>query len=94
MPKLEPDPQDPLVLVGVSLPARDASAIRHMATCFAEEYLRMGFDPEKVMDIFQDPFYAGAHEAYKALGPDDIRSVVEEAAKIWGPRPPGLYEES
>ena len=83
MPYDDPDPTDPTMLVGVVLPS-GAEAMRDMAYVFAEEFARMGFDAQGVLSLFQDPFYAGAHQAYQALGEDAVRTIVEECIAVWG----------
>ncbi|MFQ5639387.1 MAG: hypothetical protein ACE5IR_15490, partial [bacterium] len=60
MPYKEPDPTDPNMLVGVELPAT-AETTEEMAYVFAEEFVRMGFDKERIMKVFSRPFYAGSH---------------------------------
>ncbi len=79
--RIEPD--DPMELVGVVLPA-DAEAMREMAYVFAEEFVRMGYDKGKLLNLFQNPFYAGAHGAYRRLGKAEILTIVDECLAAWG----------
>ncbi|MEK6600588.1 MAG: hypothetical protein AABZ09_01780, partial [Candidatus Binatota bacterium] len=79
----DPDPTDPNILVGVVLPA-DAEAMREMAYAFAEEFVRMGYDKGKLLNVFQNPFYAGAHGAYRGLGEQNIRAIIDECVNVWG----------
>jgi hypothetical protein len=72
------------MLVGVALPG-SPEAMRDMAYVFAEEFARMGFDTCRLLRLFQDPFYAGAHQAYRALGRDAIQGIVEECVSVWNP---------
>jgi hypothetical protein len=83
MPYYNPDPADPNVLVGVVLPAV-AQATREMAYVFAEEFVRLGYDGERLLRIFKNPFYAGAHDAYRALGEETLRSIIAECVSAWG----------
>ncbi len=83
MPYDDPDPQDPALLVGVTLPG-DADTHRQMAGVFADEFARLGFDAEHILRLFQDPFYAGAHRALTDLGEEEIRRLVAEAVGVWG----------
>ncbi len=83
MPYEEPDFSDPNELVGVVLPA-GAEAVRDMAYVFAEEFARMGQGEEAILDLFRSPFYAGPHQAYRALGPDAVRAIVRECVEVWG----------
>jgi len=85
MPYHEPDSSDPQVLVGVGLPA-DAEAMREMAYVFAEEFCRMGWDAQRILRVFSNPFYAGAHRAYRALGEPALRAIVVECVGVWGRR--------
>jgi len=83
MPYDDPDPTDPQMLVGVTLPSSE-EATREMAYVFAEEFARMGFDAHAVLSLFTNPFYAGAHQIYLALGEDAVRGIVEECFAVWG----------
>jgi len=83
MPYNDPDPTDPNVLVGVVLPA-DAEAMRDMAYAFAEEFVRMGYDKQQLLRVFQSPFYTGAHGAYRTLGDAEILAIIDECINVWG----------
>ncbi len=83
MPYHDPAPTDPSVLVGVGLTV-DADATMDMAYVFAEEFARMGYDAGRLMDLFRNPFYGGAHDAYQRLGDEAVRGVVEECVRAWG----------
>jgi len=83
MPYNEPDPTDPNMLVGVQLPGT-AETTRDMAYVFAEEFARLDFDKKRLMHIFRQPFYAGAHRAYLELGEKEIEEIVDECLAIWG----------
>src|SRR3989304_3097011 len=83
MPYNDPDPSDPNVLVGVVLPA-DAEAMREMAYVFAEEFVRMGYDKRQLLSVFQNPYYAGAHGAYRTLGETEIITTIDECINVWG----------
>jgi hypothetical protein len=83
MPLNDPDPTDPNMLVGVMLPA-DAEATRDMAYVFAEEFARLGYSREQLLWLFKNPFYGGAHGAYRALGEAEILSIIEECLNVWG----------
>lgn len=85
MPYDKPDPTDPTMLVGVALPAEEETMIE-MAYVFAEEFMRMGFDRDRTLGLFKNPFYASAHGVYRALGEDKIASIVDECLAVWGAR--------
>ncbi|HEY7817438.1 MAG TPA: hypothetical protein VIG29_04415 [Vicinamibacteria bacterium] len=83
MPYRDPDPSDPNLLVGVSLPG-DEETTREMAAAFAEEFALLGFDQERLMALFRRPHYEGAHRAYLLLGEEEIRCIVTEATSFFG----------
>ena len=83
MPYHDPDPTDPSVLIGVEAPATPESDLE-MAYVFAEEFARLGFSEERLLALFQDPFYAGANRALGTLGEERIRTVIAETLSIWG----------
>ena len=83
MPFKDPDPSDPNMLVGVMLPA-DAEATREMAYVFAEEFARMGYSREQLLGLFKNPFYGGAHGAYRALGEQETLAIIDECVSVWG----------
>jgi len=83
MPYGEPDPQDPTVLIGVELPVNEDTDVE-MAYVFAEEFARLGFSEAQVLDLFHQPYYAGAYRALGTLGEPRIREVVRETMGVWG----------
>jgi hypothetical protein len=83
MPYGEPDPRDPMLLVGVAVPA-DAEAEREMAYALAEEFARLGYTAKQILALFRRPFYAGAHRAYRQLGQQEIAEIVAECVAVWG----------
>jgi len=83
MPYDDPDPQDPMVLVGVALPA-DREAQVEMVAVFAEEFARMGYGERQILQLFRQPFYAGAHGAWRRLGEEQVAAIVREVAGAWG----------
>lgn len=82
MPYNDPDPEDPNVLVGVEIPADEETDLE-MAYIFAEEFARIGFDERRLLALFRRPFYAGAHRAYRILGEEKIRSIINEVTEVW-----------
>jgi hypothetical protein len=82
MPYDDPSPDDPEMLVGVLLPGGPEST-RAMAEAFADEFARMGHRSWQILGLFQNPFYAGAHRALRALGEDAVREIVEDAVHRW-----------
>ena len=82
MPYDDPDPTDPNELAGVVLPA-EAETMREMAYVFAEEFARLGFDETRLLRLFRNPFYAGLHGTYRALGESVVREIVRECVGVW-----------
>lgn len=85
MPYGDPDPSDPNILVGVEVPA-EAESMREMAYVFAEEFARLGFDEGRLLRLFKNPFYAGLHQAYRALGEAAVSEIISECVRVWGHR--------
>ena len=78
-PLRAPDAEDPMEIVGVVLDRPiDVKGLDDMARTFVEEYALMGWPPHRVLEMFRRPFYAGAHDAYEALGEDRVRSLIGE----------------
>ena len=82
MPYDEAEPDDPNVLIGVSLPA-GPTAVREMAEAFADEFAQMGMSREQVLRLFSSPFYAGAHAARELLGEAEIERLVDESLRVY-----------
>ncbi len=83
MPYDDPDPQDPMVLVGIALPASEVEE-REMAYAFAEEFARLGYGERQILSLFREPFYAGAHRTYLHLGEETVAAIVRETVGVWG----------
>ncbi len=86
MPYDDPDATDPMTLHGVVVETKSDAAMRDMAECFVEEYLRSGFDADRILKMFQTQGYAGPFLAYQTLGEDVIRRIVDELIPLWGGR--------
>jgi hypothetical protein len=84
-PLREPDADDPLEIVGVVLDRPiDRRGLEDMARTFVEEYALMGWAPKRILGMFRQPFYAGAHDAYEALGEARIVSLIEQTVGPMG----------
>ncbi len=83
--KKEFEPDDPLEMVGVELPCQSEKELRDMALCFAEEFIREGWNKDKIFGMFRHPFYQGPHLAWKQKGDEFILSAIDEAMKMWRP---------
>jgi hypothetical protein len=49
-----------------------------MARTFVEEYALMGWPAKRILTLFRQPFYGGAHDAYEALGEARILELIAE----------------
>ncbi len=94
MPLREPDPQDPMELVGVRLPVAGQGALAEMAECFAEEFIRLGHGRDNVFELFKNPFYVGPHKAYCELGEERIREMINRYDRIFRPTQHGLGDSN
>jgi hypothetical protein len=78
-PLRDPDASDPMEIVGVVLDRpMGLTGLEAMARTFVEEYALMGWSPKRILDVFRRPFYAGAHDAYEALGEARVRALIAE----------------
>ena len=93
MPYDDPDATDPMALRGVVVESSDDGPVREMAECFIVEYARMGFDSDRILQVFKTSGYAGPFLAYQTLGEQVIRSLIDEQMSIrcMG-RPDGLRD--
>jgi hypothetical protein len=77
MPKDEFDFEDPLELNGVAfLTEEDTSA--EMAECFAEEFMRMGYNHRQVLALFRNPQYIGPNMVFETKGEPFVRDIIAE----------------
>src|SRR5262245_21611272 len=83
MPCDEADETDPMLLMGVEIETGEDSLLE-TARVFAEEFARVGFDEEKLLSLFRNPFYAAAHRAWLALGEEAVGALVREGVGLWG----------
>ena len=83
MPKDEFDFDDPLELNGVAfLTEEDTSA--EMTECFAEEFLRMGYNHKQVLALFRNPHYVGPNMVLQNKGEQFVRDIIGETFARWG----------
>ena len=86
MPYDDPAATDPMTLHGVVVETEGDAAMRDMAECFVEEYIRSGFDAERILKMFPTQGYAGPFLAYQTLGEDAIRRMIGELVTLSGGR--------
>jgi len=92
MPYDDPDATDPMTLCGVGVQTEDQSAVLEMAVCFIEEYARLGFSAERILQMFRTAGYAGPALARGVLGEEGIARLVSEESAKWGPHGPGKLD--
>jgi hypothetical protein len=83
MPYNEPEFDDPQELIGIELPG-DEAVTREMAEAFADEFAQLGFTRSQILALYRTPFYAGAHQAWRLLGEDEIAHIVDDSLAVWG----------
>ena len=96
MPKDEFDFEDPLELNGVAL-LTDEDTSAGMSECFAEEFMRMGYNHKQVLALFLNPHYVGPNMVLQNKGELFVRDIIAETFARWG-RPiewsnPGTHPE-
>ena len=83
MPYDEPEFDDPQELLGVELPG-DESVTREMAAAFADEFAQLGFTRAQILALYRRAEYAGAHQAWRLLGEDEVARIVDESLEVFG----------
>ena len=83
MPYDDPEPEDPQELVGVELPG-DETVTLEMAEAFADEFAQLGYTRARILELFRQEQYAGAHQAWTLLGEEVIARLVDESLAVWG----------
>ncbi len=86
MPYDDPAATDPMTLHGVVVETQNDAAMRDMAECFVEEYIRSGFDADRILKMFRTKAYAGPFLAYQTIGEDAIQRIIDELFPLWGGR--------
>lgn len=85
MPKDEFDFEDPLELNGMALLSPEDTT-DDMAECFAEEFMRLGYDHRRILALFANPHYLGPHLAFQQRGEAFIRDLITGVFARWGGR--------
>ncbi len=67
---------DPMELCGVQCDGDPG----YMIDCLAEEYARIGWPAEKILQLFESPFYPVLHSMLAGIGRDAIRQRIEQVA--------------
>lgn len=82
MPKDEFIAEDPMELVGIVLPG-EAGQLEAMAEAIVEEYVRLGWEAERLMTLFRHPMFLATHRIYTLKGEKYIQDVIRRACSKW-----------
>jgi hypothetical protein len=77
MPKDEFVDEDPLELVGMVLPG-EVGQLERMAETIVEEYVRMGWDEQRLETLFVNPMFLATHRIYQQKGHAYVKSLVQQ----------------
>lgn len=81
-------PDEALEFHGIGIPLtqeESEQAQLEMAHCFIEEYIRMGYTPQAIVELCQDPFYRGLHAIWQNQGEPFVRTLIGAIARQWRP---------
>jgi len=81
-------PEEAFEFMGVSIPMTKEESERaqhEMAQCFIEEYVRMGYGPDIILELCRKPFYRGLHAIWLSHGEPYLRGLIDEAVREWRP---------
>ncbi len=73
-------PDDPMELKAIAVPGD----VDVMFRLLVEEYSRMSYDAEAILQLARNPFYDGFHRFYLALGEEGMRGRVEAVLRRCG----------
>jgi len=70
------DAEDPLELVGCEIELEEEH-LTEMAECFVEEFARLGYGANQLLELFRNPFYRGPHSVYRRRGESWVKDLIE-----------------
>ena len=76
MPFDDYDAEDPLELVGCEVELEEEH-LTEMAECFVEEFARMGYGANELLELFRNPFYRGPHSVFERRGETWVKDLIE-----------------
>jgi hypothetical protein len=82
MPHDEFTHEDPMEMVAAVVPGAPGQ-LEAMAECFVEEYIRLGWDEERLMTIFVNPLFLATHRVYKLKGEAYVRDLIRATCAKW-----------
>lgn len=74
--------EDPMELVGMVLPG-EAGQLEAMAECIIEEYVRLGWNEQRLMTLFVNPMFMATHRIYRLKGEDYVRRLIQTTCARW-----------
>ncbi|MBX3001469.1 MAG: hypothetical protein KF893_23310 [Caldilineaceae bacterium] len=74
---------DPMELVGMIMPG-EPGMLENMAEIIVDEYVRLGWDEERLMTIFVNPMFMATHRIYRQKGETYVRGLIREVLARWG----------
>ena len=83
MPKDEFDFDDPMELNGIALPA-DEDTTDAMTECFIEEFMRLGYDHQRLLALFRNRHYVGMNMVLQNRGEEYVKRRIHEVFAQWG----------
>lgn len=82
MPHDEFVAQDPMEMVGVVVPG-EPGQLEAMAECLVEEYVRLGWDEERLMVLFRNPMFLATHRIQRQKGEPYVRALIQRVRAKW-----------
>jgi hypothetical protein len=82
MPHDEFTHEDPMEMVATVIPG-EPGQLEAMAECFVEEYIRLGWDEERLMTLFVNPLFLATHRVYKLKGEAYVRHLIRATCAKW-----------
>ncbi len=71
---------DPFELVGIRCSGGNLDETIHM---IIEEYIKLGFDENRILWLFKNPFFKFTNDIYKVKGENYIKESIEKVKKKW-----------
>jgi hypothetical protein len=82
MPHEEFVAEDPMEMVGMVLPG-EPGQLEAMAECLVEEYVRLGWDEERLMVLFRNPMFLATHRIHRQKGEPYVRALIQQVRAKW-----------
>lgn len=83
MVKDEFEDDDPMELVGMVMPG-EPGMLENMAEIIVDEYVRLGWDEERLMTLFVNPMFMATHRIYRQKGETYVRELIRVILARWG----------